>query len=49
MLAPKGIASYLIVGPAGNILMDTAMSEATGQIKANIQKLGVKLPTSSSF
>jgi metallo-beta-lactamase class B len=39
----KGIASYLITGPDGNILMDTAMPEATGQIKANIQKLGFKL------
>jgi metallo-beta-lactamase class B len=36
----KGIASYLITGPDGNILMDTAMPEATGQIRANIQKLG---------
>jgi metallo-beta-lactamase class B len=39
----KGIASYLITSPAGNILMDTAMPEATGQIKANIEKLGFKL------
>jgi metallo-beta-lactamase class B len=39
----KGIASYLIVGPAGNILIDTAMPEATGQIKTNIEKLGFKL------
>jgi metallo-beta-lactamase class B len=39
----KGIASYLITGPDGNILMDTAMPEATGQIRANIEKLGFKL------
>jgi metallo-beta-lactamase class B len=39
----KGIASYLITGPDGNILVDTAMPEATGQIRANIQKLGFKL------
>jgi metallo-beta-lactamase class B len=39
----KGIASYLIAGPAGNILIDTAMPEATGQIKTNIEKLGFKL------
>jgi metallo-beta-lactamase class B len=39
----KGIASYLITGPGGSILMDTAMPEATGQIRANIQKLGFKL------
>src|SRR3954465_10505085 len=39
----KGIASYLITGPDGNILIDTAMPEATGQIKANFDKLGFKL------
>jgi metallo-beta-lactamase class B len=42
-IGTKGIAAYLITGPAGNILIDTAMPEATGQIKANIQKLGFHL------
>lgn len=39
----EGIASYLITTPQGHILMDTAMPEATPQIKANIAKLGFKV------
>jgi metallo-beta-lactamase class B len=35
-----GLASYLITSPQGHILVDTAMPEATSQIKANIAKLG---------
>ena len=37
-----GLASYLVVTPQGSILIDTVMPEATGQIKANIEKLGFK-------
>ena len=39
----QGIASYLIVTPRGEILIDTAMQEATPQIESSIQKLGFKL------
>lgn len=39
----NGLASYLITGPDGNVLIDTVMPEATGQIEANIAKLGFKL------
>jgi len=38
-----GLASYLITSPQGHILVDTAMPEATSQIKANIEKLGFKV------
>src|SRR5262245_36236 len=38
-----GLASYLVVTPQGNILIDTVMPEATSQIKANIEKLGFKV------
>ena len=38
-----GLASYLIVGPAWNVLIDTVMPDATDQIKANVAKLGFKL------
>jgi metallo-beta-lactamase class B len=39
----EGLASYLIVTPQGNILIDTAMPEGTLLIKANIEKLGHKV------
>ncbi len=39
----NGLAVYLITTPAGHILIDTAMPEATGQIKASIAKLGFKV------
>ena len=39
----EGLASYLIVGPQGNILIDGAIPEAVPQIEANIAKLGFKL------
>src|SRR3982074_2470041 len=38
-----GLASYLITSPQGHILVDTAMPEATPQIKASIEKLGFKV------
>ncbi len=38
-----GLAVYLITTPEGHILIDTAMPEATAQIKASIAKLGFKL------
>ncbi len=39
----KGIGSYLITGPEGHVLLDTALPESTGLIKANIEKLGFKI------
>src|SRR6267142_1759053 len=39
----NGLASYLITSPQGHILVDTAMPEATSQIKASIEKLGFKV------
>jgi metallo-beta-lactamase class B len=39
----EGLASYLIVTPKGNILIDTVMPESTALIKANIEKLGFKV------
>jgi metallo-beta-lactamase class B len=39
----EGIAVYLITSPQGHVLMDTALPEATAQIKANIVKLGFKV------
>ena len=38
-----GLASYLVTGPDGHVLIDTVLPEGTGQIKANIVKLGFKL------
>lgn len=38
----KGLASYLIVGADKHVLIDTALPEATSQIKSNIEKLGFK-------
>ena len=38
-----GLTSYLITSPQGHILVDTAMPEATSQIKASIEKLGFKI------
>ena len=39
----NGLASYLITSSQGHILVDTAMPEATSQIKGNIEKLGFKI------
>jgi metallo-beta-lactamase class B len=38
-----GISAYIIETSQGLILMDTALPESTGMIKANIAKLGFKL------
>jgi metallo-beta-lactamase class B len=38
-----GIAAYIIKTSQGLILLDTALPESTGMIKANIAKLGFKL------
>ena len=39
----RRLASYLITGPQGHVLVDTGLVEANPQIKANIAKLGFKL------
>ena len=39
----NGLAVYLISTPAGHVLIDTAMPEATAQIKSSIEKLGFKV------
>ena len=39
----NGLAVYLITTPQGHILIDTAMPEATPQIKSSIAKLGFKV------
>src|SRR5436190_2812423 len=39
----KNIASYLIVTPQGDILVDTGTTEMTPVITANVEKLGFKL------
>jgi metallo-beta-lactamase class B len=38
-----GLAVYLITSPQGHILIDTALSEATPQIRSSIAKLGFKV------
>jgi metallo-beta-lactamase class B len=38
-----GLASYLITGPSGHVLIDTVMPEATSQIRDNVEKLGYRL------
>ena len=43
-----GSSSYLITSPQGHILVDTALPESTPLIKANIEKLGFKVTTSST-
>jgi photosystem II stability/assembly factor-like uncharacterized protein/glyoxylase-like metal-dependent hydrolase (beta-lactamase superfamily II) len=37
------LASYLIVTPAGDILINTGLAESAAQIKSNIESLGFKL------
>jgi len=39
----NGLAVYLITSPQGHILIDTALPEATPQIKSSIEKLGFKV------
>src|ERR1700755_271305 len=39
----NGLASYLIVTPKGNVLLDAALEESAPQIEKNIQALGFKL------
>ena len=39
----NGIAVYLITSPQGHILIDTALPEATPQIRSSIAKLGFKV------
>ena len=43
-----GIAVYIIKTSQGLILLDTAVPESTGMMKANIAKLGFKKATSRS-
>lgn len=38
-----GLASFLVTSPNGHVLVNSAVSEATPLIKANIDKLGFKL------
>ena len=38
-----GVAVYLITSPEGHVLIDTALPEATPQIKSSIAKLGLKI------
>jgi metallo-beta-lactamase class B len=38
-----GLASYLVTGPEGHILIDTVMPGNTAKITVNIEKLGFKL------
>lgn len=38
-----GLAVYLITTPQGHVLIDTAMPEATPQIKSSVEKLGFKV------
>ena len=38
----EGLASYLIVTPQGNILIDGALPDSVPQIEANVAKLGFK-------
>jgi metallo-beta-lactamase class B len=39
----NGLAVYLVTSPQGHILIDTALPEATPQIRSSIAKLGVKV------
>jgi len=39
----NGLAVYLVTTPQGHILIDTAMPETAGQIRASIEKLGFKV------
>ena len=39
----KGLASYLITSPDGNVLIDTVMPGNTEKITTNIEKLGFKI------
>jgi metallo-beta-lactamase class B len=39
----NGLAVYLIVSPQGHMLIDTALPEATSQIRSSIAKLGFKV------
>jgi metallo-beta-lactamase class B len=39
----NGLAIYLITSPQGHILIDTALPDATPQIKSSIEKLGFKV------
>lgn len=39
----NGLAVYLITSPQGHVLVDTAMPETAGLIRANIEKLGFKV------
>ena len=39
----EGIASYLIVTPAGNILLDTGLRESAPLVEASIRKLGFRV------
>jgi metallo-beta-lactamase class B len=38
-----GVAVYLITSPEGHVLIDTALPEATPQIKSSVAKLGFKI------
>lgn len=39
----EGLASYLITGPQGNVLIDGAVPDSAPQIEANIEKLGFRV------
>jgi metallo-beta-lactamase class B len=39
----EGLASFLVTSPNGHVLINSALTEATPLIKANIDKLGFKL------
>jgi metallo-beta-lactamase class B len=39
----EGLASFLVTSPNGHVLVNSALTEATPLIKANIDKLGFKL------
>ena len=45
----KGLSSYLITTPEGHILLDTGVNEMHDVIRTNIEKLGSRWRTSSSW
>src|SRR5262245_54930849 len=40
----RGLASYLITTPEGHVLLDTGTKEMHPVIRANVERLGFKLP-----
>src|SRR5438105_3095044 len=39
----RGLGEFLFVTPAGNILLDSGLKETVPLVRANIEKLGLKL------